>query len=741
LFLMSGRDEVAGSLVDRATWAARKAQGVVVPLLTAQHWFRLRAAAKDKTPITIVAVTSLGGDFGLSHKVAVADGGALAGMLKSIYIEDSRLTPREVRVKVIDAPADEPPAAVVEAIWRELAAADPQVEVGWSRGRRCVLRSQSRAVESLSRRGVARGGNWVVTGGARGITGACAFELAKRYGLTLHLIGRSPAPRADAPWRGCTPEQLSQFKSQVVRQAISEGRSPERDWERIKSDIEIHGTLAKCASAGIRATYYSCDLADWDHLASILAEIRRQAPIDGVIHGAGYGKHARFATRTVELMERTMNGKLDGAVALMSLLRQDPLRHFIAFGSIAGRYGGNGLADYAAANDMLAKLCAWYRAERPDCAVACLDWQSWDQIGGAMLPDSAAGTKGVLKMAFIPPIEGVEHVARELEAGLPAAEVLFTDRFFERTFYPFIDSAEPPVAASDAGHASGGAAAPRFPLVDKVEPMGAGGHQAEIRFEPASDPFLRDHQLRGKPLLPEVIGLEAMAETARLTGGKPVVAIRDVQLIEGLVFHTERPLVARVRATGEDNGTIACELLSDFRNRADKLIKKDRRHISARVEVGERVPLDIPRPQPPTAWHPFEYPASGPLYHGPTLHALQAISLDAGGGWGQVTALSLAQLGRGRAGRDWIVPATLVDAGFYICGVHAWFHASQAFSLPAATELVRLGRMPRENESCLLAFTCRQIEPRQAIYDFTVWGDDGATIVRVEGHQIAMIRS
>ena len=56
-----------------------------------------------------------------------------------------------------------------------------------------------------------------------------------------------------------------------------------------------------------------------------------------------------------------MAGKLDGAAALMSLTRQDPLRYFIGFGSIGGRYGGNGLSDYATANDMFAKLCQWYR--------------------------------------------------------------------------------------------------------------------------------------------------------------------------------------------------------------------------------------------------------------------------------------------------------------------------------------------------------------------------------------------
>jgi hypothetical protein len=60
--------------------------------------------------------------------------------------------------------------------------------------------------------------------------------------------------------------------------------------------------------------------------------------------------------------------------------------------------------------------------------------------------------------------------------------------------------------------------------------------------------------------------------------------------------------------------------------------------------------------------------------------------------------------------------------------------------LPAATAVVRLGRMPRDNEHCLLTFECREIEPKQAIYNFTVFGEDRLAVLRVEGHRIVMIR-
>jgi hypothetical protein len=252
---------------------------------------------------------------------------------------------------------------------------------------------------------------------------------------------------------------------------------------------------------------------------------------------------------------------------------------------------------------------------------------------------------------------------------------------------------------------------------------------------------LLDHQFRGKPLLPAVIGLETVAEAASLATGKRVVAIRNLELVEGLLFHADRKLEARVRAVPGDDHSLACELLTDFYNRGGRLMKKDRVHLRAVAEVADAPPaLDVPMAEPPAAMHAFEFPNNGPLYHGPSLHGVKATTFDQRGGWGQLVALSLARLGGSRPGRDWIVPATLLDAGFYVCGIHAWFAGGQAFSLPASLEAVRFGRMPRDNEKCLLAFTCREADLKQATYDFTIFGADRSVILRAEGHRVAMLR-
>ena len=107
----------------------------------------------------------------------------------------------------------------MEAIFRELAAAEPDVEVAWARGKRSVLRSIERQVELLPRGSIDRGGAWIVTGGARGITAAVALELGRRYGLKMHLFGSSPVPREDAPWRDHSKAEFAEYKREIVRRA------------------------------------------------------------------------------------------------------------------------------------------------------------------------------------------------------------------------------------------------------------------------------------------------------------------------------------------------------------------------------------------------------------------------------------------------------------------------------------------------------------------------------------------
>lgn len=432
MFVMTALDAGGERLLEPETWALRRQLGVELPYLVLQRWGQLLEQRGDPGPFTLAAATRLGGDFGVTPPVVAPEGGWISGLLKAIALEWNRYG-RPTRVNVCDFAREDSPDQVAESLLAELADGASDVEVGWGGGRRRTIETIAAPIESLPRREVPRGTTWVVTGGARGITAEVAVALGQNFDLDLHLLGRSPEPREDAPWRDASEESLTQIKRSIVRQAIREGKSPEKQWERVKNDIEIAKNLQRMRALGLRVTYYPCDVSDRTRLAQVLADIRRTSgPITGIVHGAGYARTGRLENQRLDELRASIGAKVEGAVNLIHLTREDPLRYFLGFGSISGRYGGNGLSDYAAGNDMLAKLCVWFRTVRPQCAATCIQWQSWDAVGMAMLPDSQLGAREVLRMQFLAPEEGVEHLKRELSAGLPASEVLIEDGQFER---------------------------------------------------------------------------------------------------------------------------------------------------------------------------------------------------------------------------------------------------------------------------------------------------------------------
>lgn len=449
VFVMTGLDPGGAALRDPAQWALRRQQGIELPYLVLQQWRKQLDQSGNTSPCLLAAGTLLGGGLGLSTPVVAPEGGWIAGLLKSLDIEWNRRD-RPTQVKVCDFGPDDSPAAIADAMLRELACERTEVEVALGQQRRRIVEAVESPITRLSDCGVQSGDTWILTGGARGITAEVAVKLGQDYDLDLHLIGRSAAPRDDAPWRNCSEDALRQIKRSIVRQSIAEGKSPEKQWERVKNDIEIHDNLQRMRHLGLRVTYHSCDVADWAALDATLREIRRiGGPITGIVHGAGYARSSRFESQKRGELALTLGAKVEGALALMHLTREDSLRYFVGFGSISGRYGGNGLTDYAAANEMLAKLCIWYATVRPDCAATCIDWQSWDEVGMAMLADSNIGARDVLGMKFIPPSEGVEHLSKELRAGLPEREVLIDDGEFQRVVRVAGLKERPAAASSD----------------------------------------------------------------------------------------------------------------------------------------------------------------------------------------------------------------------------------------------------------------------------------------------------
>ena len=534
----------------------------------------------------------------------------------------------------------------------------------------------------------------------------------------------------------------------MTREARQQGRDPVAAWREVEKAAEIRASLLAFAEAGVAATYHACDVSDRVALARVLAEIRSSSgPIQGILHGAGVEAAARFERKEGSAVEATIAAKVDGAIALMAELRADPAPFFIGFGSISGRFGGLGQTDYSMASEMLCKLVQWFRAQRPDGAAVAIHWPAWDEIGMAMRPES----KLALEMGgqrFMSPSEGIEHLCDEIVQRAPEGEVLLLDRAGTLDLDGTLPSPGQRRRYLRRRHALA-----RLPLIEGLQQLDE-DHAvvAELRFDPAQDPFLREHAHNGVPLLPAVIGVEAIAEAASLlAGGAGAVMLRDVEIVAGMRFFTGQPQQAQVHVVRHGD-SLRCQLASDFHNRSGELIEPGRIHVRATAELDTRPALDRPAPDAapaPAAWYEMRYRdqatarREGLVFHGPSLRCLRRGSLHANGAWGEIVAPAVTEIGGARA-PGWVVPAAVLDACLVTCGVFA-HQVLGLHQLPQAFASIRFGRsspsgrLPRAGERCTVRVQYGGRDQHRTRFDFVLSGDDGTSLLAVEGHHCILL--
>ncbi|MCP2170272.1 Acyl transferase domain-containing protein [Goodfellowiella coeruleoviolacea] len=120
--------------------------------------------------------------------------------------------------------------------------------------------------------------------------------------------------------------------------------------------------VADLTELGARVAVRSCDVADRDALAGVLADIPAEHPLIGVVHAAGAVADGLVESTTEDQIDRVLRPKVDGALNLHELTKDRNLTAFVMFSSLAGVIGGPGQGAYAAANVVLDALAQHRRA-------------------------------------------------------------------------------------------------------------------------------------------------------------------------------------------------------------------------------------------------------------------------------------------------------------------------------------------------------------------------------------------
>ena len=708
-------------------WVTARESAVNAGYFACQRFLAARARAGDSSRSTLTAATGLGGDFGLGGAIGSVVGGAYAGLCKNVAREYP-----EVQIRVVDFASAAPVADVATRVIAEVESAGP-VEVGWqgaSRKTVIALAGVPRAAAPLA--GLARGSVWLVTGGARGVTAACARALGAKHGLNLVLVGSTRPLPIQELWLTLDEAGLKALKGQVMLDAKARGGDPRRAWRDVEKSIEIASGLAKFRAAGVTARYEACDLADGAAVRQLVGRIEREVgPIRGIVHGAGWESACKFEKKTAEGLEATLGPKCIGLEHVVAAIDPRHLESVVAFGSTSGRLGGLGQADYSLANDMLAKIVGRLRSGRRSLRATVFHWHAWDEVGMASRPES----RFVLEqfgMKFMPLAEGVGRFMTEIEAGLPEAEVLVTEPVFcLDTLSATVSHAPAAAPATPAGSCGS--------LVAAVEKAGRVTNVAMV-LDPTTDRFLLEHLQHGRPLLPAVMGAELLAQATIAAGVcERVEEIRDFIVERPIGFPTDQSREVRVEIEAGASGAVTARGWATVRGGAGRDGEVPRVHVAATVITGATEPIAARLDDMLFPWNPMVYQDDGPMWHGPSFRTLSGLFLDRSGGWGRLTAPNADTVAEPRGAAGWTIPAAMLDGAIVGCAVYSFVLCGKRVEVPVRFDRLRVVGRAATGEKCTMRLFFRSQDPQQTAYDFVIFGVDGRPLVAVDGLHLAVL--
>ena len=401
----------------RSDWSQME-NTIILPLyLTLRQIYRCANAQKEVGKLRLAAGVCLGGDGGFAGYSDRVEGGAIAGLVHNLHVENLATFGANTCFKAVDFSLKASPEFVAKSLIKELAHFESHSDICYQLDKRYILTMAPEAVSTSAVKDVPASDSeevWLVTGGARGVTAELAYYLAKNRKVKLYILGSSPLSNVDPEWRTLDADGLKQLKQSVVRAALAEKKKPAAEWSKVEKALEIDKNLRRLDAAKIPWIYMACDLSSYENAAQAVKQILRQeGRIAGVLHGAGFEKSATFFKKEERSVRMTADVKVGSLWAILEKLEGNLPDYIVMMGSAAGRVGGNGQTDYGMSNYLCAKALNRFAALHPQCRVITVHWNAWDEVGMSVRPESLIAFKAI-GMALMPVKEGCNHFYNEL---------------------------------------------------------------------------------------------------------------------------------------------------------------------------------------------------------------------------------------------------------------------------------------------------------------------------------------
>ena len=461
IFVVPSWDNDASYKFTQSDWTQMENTTILPLYLALRQIYRCANAQKEVGKLRLAAGVRLGGDGGFAGYSDRVEGGAIAGLVHNLHVENLATFGSNTCFKAVDFSLKASPEFVAKSLIKELAHFESHTDICYQSEKRYIQTMVPEAVPASAVKAAPASDSeevWLVTGGARGVTAELAYYLAKNRKVKLYILGSSPLPKVDPTWRTLDADGLKQLKQSVVRAALAEKKKPAAEWSKVEKALEIDKNLRRLDDAKIPWTYMACDLSSYENAALAVKQILRQeGRIAGVLHGAGFEKSATFYKKEERSVRMTADVKVGSLWSILETLEGNLPDYIVMMGSAAGRVGGNGQTDYGMSNFLCSKILNRFAALHPQCRAITVHWNAWDEVGMSVRPESLIAFKAI-GMAMMPVKEGCDHFYNELVIDKYQPEItplpykLYQDAYLNETISekPVVDGNEAKVDSKAA---------------------------------------------------------------------------------------------------------------------------------------------------------------------------------------------------------------------------------------------------------------------------------------------------
>ena len=683
--------------------------------LAAKHAASELSAASETGDALLAGITGMDGSFGFSGRpIDDPEQGALAGLIKTAAVEWNRVICRAIDLSPDFSDADAAAGQAVAELIR-VEDGDP-VEIGLRPDGRVTL-VPVRALIGDGPLQLHPTDVVVITGGARGVTAACACALAQASGAAIALIGRSAPPVAVPDWLQALEEEGAIKRAILQHEPAGSAATPallESLYRNHLANRTIVRTLDALGALGVQASYFSADVTRPDELSVALNAIRNQmGPITALVHGAGVLHDRLIVDKTIDAFRKVYATKVEGLKNLLSATQTEPLRHLILFSSVSARTGNTGQCDYAMANEALNKMARAESHRRPGCRVTAINWGPWD---GGMVTPALKKALHQKNIALIPIETGARLMVAEMKNPGPGpVEVL-------------IGSVH--LTSSEAG-----ADESISPLV-LLERRELDLHRY---------PVLASHVIGGKAVVPFALISEWFGHGA--LKGHPGMALHgldDFRLLSGIRIEQEKKRVRLLAGKARKNGNawqVDVELRNGVKNGRDVIHSRARALLvthfpDAPPFAGEVKNGSRPYPRDLNAVY-------GPiLFHGEHLRAIKTIDhfSDRGMTAHLMGAPEPAAWMQDAIQERWISDPMVLDGAFQMAIVWC-FEQTGNVCLPSYARAYRQYRLAFPPSGVKAVMAVSDINPRRIVADFTFLDDGDQVVATLTGYEATVDES